>query len=103
MYGASDSWPRPFAVGVLALAAPTAGAGRASARLDLALDAYRFGYFLVDTIEVDTHGSGYLAAELLVRRADPEALVVRGPVDMDWLNALADRHRLVIRFSEERP
>jgi len=25
------------------------------------------------------------------------ALVTRGPVDTDWLHALADRHRLTIR------
>jgi hypothetical protein len=99
---ASDGWPRPFAVGVLALAPTTNSPGRTNARLDLALDTYKLGYFLVDTIEIDAHGTGYLAAELLVSRTTPDALVTRGPVDTDWLHALADRHPLVIH-SEERP
>jgi hypothetical protein len=101
MHGAPDTWPRPFAVGVLALASPADGADRAAARLDLALDTYKFGYFLIDTIEVDPQGTGYLATELLVSRADPDALVIAGPVDTGWLHALADRHRLVIRSREE--
>jgi hypothetical protein len=71
-------------------------AGRATARLELALDAYKLGYFLVDTVEIDTRGSGYLAAELLVSRTTPDALVTRGAVDDGWCHALADRHRLVI-------
>lgn len=105
MYGASGSWPRPFAVGVLALTAPPNGAGRTVARLDLALDAYKLGYFLVDTVEIDARGTGYLATELLVSRAAPEALVTRGPVDTAWLHALADRHRLMIHPYEvhQRP
>ena len=101
MYGASGSWPRPFAVGVLALTDTADGAARAVARLDLALDAYKLGYFLVDTIEIDDRGTGYLATELLVSRATPAALVTRGPVDTDWLHTLADRHRLTIRPCEK--
>jgi hypothetical protein len=103
MYGASGSPILPFAVGVLALAEPTDSTGRVLARLDLALDTYKLGYFLLDIIEISTHGTGCLATELLVSRATPDALVTRGPLDTDWLNALANRHRLVIRSGEEHP
>ena len=98
-----DDRPRPFAVGVLALGANPSGPDRTAARLDLALDTYKLGYFLIDTIEIDDHGTGYLAAELLVSHATPEALVARGPVDADWLHAIADRHPLAIHSSEEIP
>jgi hypothetical protein len=101
MCNASDGWPRPFAVGVLALGATPSGPDRTAARLDLALDTYKLGYFLIDTIEIDAHGTGYLAAELLVSHATPDALVARGPVDNDWLHALADRHPLAIHSGEE--
>lgn len=43
--------PLPMAVGVLALP-PTTDDHRNAARLDLALSAYKLGYFVVDTIEV---------------------------------------------------
>ncbi len=99
---APDAWPRPFAVGILAFAAPPDGAGRSTARLDVALDAYKLGYFLIDTIEIDAYGTGYLAAELLVSRTTPDALVTRGRIDPDWLRALTDRHPLVIHACEER-
>jgi hypothetical protein len=89
-------------VGVLALAAVESGTDRTAARLDLALDAYKLGYFLIDTIEIDAYGTGYLAAELLVSRTTPDALVTRGRLDTDWLHALADRHPLVIHTCEER-
>jgi len=42
MCGTSGSWPRPFAVGVLALD-PNDGARRSAERLSLALDAYKYG------------------------------------------------------------
>jgi hypothetical protein len=103
MYRASGSSPLPFAVGVLALAGPMDGRGHALARLDVALDAYTLGYFLLDIIEIDARGTGCLATELLVSRAEPDALVTRGPVNTDWLNALADRHGVVIRSGERRP
>ena len=102
MYRTPSSWPRPFAVGLLAFTEPTHGTGRTIARLDLALDTYKFGYFLIDTIEIDAYGTGYLAAELLVSRTTPDALVTRGRIDTDWLRALADRHPLVIHACEER-
>jgi hypothetical protein len=94
MHGAPGTWSRPFA-------APADGVNRAAARLDLALDAYKLGYFLVDTIEIDPQGTGYLATELLVSRTTPDAPITAGPVDTDWLHALADRHRLAIRTSEK--
>jgi hypothetical protein len=78
------------------------GARRAAARPDLALDTYKYGYFLLDIIELDPQGTGHLATELLIRRASPDALVARGPVEADWLHALADRHRLVVHPEETR-
>jgi hypothetical protein len=93
----SGSWPSPFAVGLLAFTDPADTTGRSVARLDLALDTYKLGYFLIDIIEIDLQGTGYLAAELLLNRAEPAALITRGPIDAAWLHALADRHRLVIR------
>lgn len=101
MRQASDSWPRPLAVGVLALVPAASGPDRTAARLDLALDTYKLGYFLIDTIEIDVLGTGYLAVELLVSRTTPDALVTRGRVDTDWLRALADRHPLTIHSSDE--
>ena len=103
MYGASGSPTLPFAVGVLALAEPTDSTGRAIARLDLALDTYQLGYFLLDIIEISTHGTGCLATELLVSRATPDALVTRGPHDTGRPNALANRHGLVIRSGVDHP
>ena len=100
---ASDGWPRPFAVGLLALGGGASGPDRSAARLDLALDAYKLGYFLIDTIEIDGYGTGYLAAELLISRTTPDALVTRGRVAADWLHAQADRHPLVIHSCDERP
>lgn len=97
MCGLSGSWPRPFAVGLLALQNPMDAAGRTTARLDLALHAYKCGYFLIDTIETNAAGTGYLAAELLVSRTDADAVITHGPVDDDWLHSVADRHRLMIR------
>lgn len=42
----------------------------------------------------------------LTARADgagrTDALITRGPIDVDWLHALAEQHRLVIRSCEER-
>jgi len=88
--------PRRFAVGVLALG-PVDAARRSAARLDLALDAYKLGYFLLDTVETTPAGTGYLAAELLLARSGADAIVARGPVDRDWLYAIADRLGLAVR------
>jgi hypothetical protein len=96
MCGAAGSWPRPFAVGVLALPDPQDAAGRSQGRLDVALDAYKLGYFLLDTIETGPDGVGYLTAELLAARTGADAVVARGPVDGDRLSGMADRHRLVV-------
>lgn len=74
--------------------------GQSRPRPRLALRAYTLGYFLIDTIEIDTHGTGYLAVELLVSHATPDALVARGPVDAAWLHSLADRHPLTIHSRE---
>lgn len=98
----SEGRPRPFAVGILAPGASTTGLDRTAVRLDLALDAYQLGYFLIDTIDIDTRGTGYLAAELLVSHTNPEALLTHGPVNTDWLRSLADRHPMAIHARERR-
>ncbi|HEY6794128.1 MAG TPA: hypothetical protein VI248_05550 [Kineosporiaceae bacterium] len=99
MCGAVGSRPRPFAIGVLAVDDGGKGGTPSEGRLDIALDAYKYGYFLLDTIETSPPGTGYLAVELLVSRSGADALVVRGCVDEGWLCAVADRHRLVVRRS----
>jgi hypothetical protein len=53
-------------VGVLSFEHREDGATDAAAELDLALDTYKLGYFLIDTIELDPVGTGALAVELLV-------------------------------------
>jgi hypothetical protein len=98
---AAVGWPRPFAVGVLGVGAEVAGPERSSARLGVALDTYKLGYFLIDTVEIDALGTGCLAVELLVSRTTPDALVVHGSVDSDWVQAVADRHPLQLHFGEE--
>ena len=97
MCGVADSWPRPFAVGVLALDKPGDADARRAGRLDVALDAYKYGYFLIDTVEAGPDGEGYLIAEMLAARTDADALVARGPVDYDRLGSIANRHRLLVR------
>jgi hypothetical protein len=101
MSGAAGSWPRPFAVGVLGPPDADDPVRRSRARLDVAMDAYKHGYFLVDTIETSGAGTGYLAAELLAGRTEADALVVRGRVDDDWLCSVADRHGLVVLRAQE--
>lgn len=96
MCDVSGSRSRPLAVGVLALH-PSDAAQRSAARVKLTLDAYRLGYLLLDTVEITPAGTGYLAAELLIARTGAGAVVVRGPVDRDWLHAVADRHGLDVR------
>jgi len=89
----SGSWPRPFAVGVLA----SDGGRRRRERLDLALDAYKLGYFLLDTVEVHDR-AGYAVAEALAARTDADAFVVRGDVDLPRLErAAADLRMRVCR------
>jgi hypothetical protein len=99
MCGAAGTWPRPFAVGVLALLVTAEGAARRAGRLDVAMDAYKFGYFLIDTVEAGRDGEGYLVAEMLAARTGADALVARGPVDLERLADIADRHRLLVRAS----
>lgn len=99
MCGVAGSWPRPFAVGVLALADPGDAAMRSAGRLEVALEAYKHGYFLIDTIETGPSGAGYLAVELLAARNGADALIARGPVDRNQLDGIADRQRLLVRSS----
>ncbi len=103
MYGFSGGWPRPFAVGVLALSDPDDEESRTAERLALAMEAYRFGYYRIDTVEVRRDGAGYEAAESLAARAGADAFVTRGPVDRGALGAAASRRRLVVHGGDPRP
>jgi nucleotide-binding universal stress UspA family protein len=102
MCGAAGTWPRPFAVGVLALADPddpNHAEARRAGRLDVALDAYKDGYFLIDTVETgDREGGGYPAIEALAARTGADALVVRGSADRPRLESVAARCRLMIIY-----
>src|SRR4051812_32997459 len=62
--------PRPFAVGVLALAPGVSEPDRWDARLEVALRAYKYGYFLLDVIEVEPRPGDptYLVIEELATR-----------------------------------
>ena len=97
MCAPTGTWPRPFAVGVLALPDTADAVARSAGRLHVALDAYKHGYFLIDTIEAGADGAGYAIAELLAVRTDADALVTGGPVDAARLLRIADRRRLVVR------
>jgi hypothetical protein len=95
----SPGLARPLAVGVLRLGPGLSDAQRREERLDFALKANHLGYFLLDTVEVhgsrDEHGHGQ--AEDLAVRADADAFVVRGAVDLARLTRIADRVRMTIR------
>jgi hypothetical protein len=92
-------WPRPFAVGILAMTGPDVAEHRPAERLRVAMDAYRYGYFLIDTIETGADGAGYVTAAVLAERTGADAFVTRGPVDDLRLAGIAGRQRLVVRAS----
>jgi hypothetical protein len=98
--GVSANGPRPFAVGVLSLAPSAGDADRREARLCLALRAYKFGYFLLDVVEVGgwPDDPGYAVVERLAARTEAAAFVVQGAVDLARLRRAADRGRMRIRF-----
>jgi hypothetical protein len=90
---------RPLAVGVLHVAPGVGEAERRELRLDFALGANAQGYFLLETVEVDggRNDPGYAHAEDLAVRADADAFVVRGAVDLRRLKVIADQVRMTIR------
>jgi hypothetical protein len=93
----------PFAVGVLGLDGdPADDELRRRGRLDLALDAYVLGYFLLDTIEVQEDGTGYALAEALAEHTEADAYVIAGPLDPDRLRQSADRLRMRVRSTNGR-
>ncbi|HEY6795141.1 MAG TPA: hypothetical protein VI248_10715 [Kineosporiaceae bacterium] len=72
-----------------------------SGRLEVAMAAYVWGYFLLDTIEVGAEegptGPGWSRVGRLASVAEAEALVVHGPVNPDVCDLLAAQLRLVVR------
>src|SRR3954466_6978071 len=93
--------PRPFAVGVLALAPGVSEPDRWDARLEGALRAYKYGYFLLDVIEVEPRPGDptYLVIDELATRTDADAFVVQGAVDLGFLREVADQIGRKIRCS----
>jgi hypothetical protein len=81
--------PCPFAIGVLRPTLCDELTFPRGDRFNLALDAYKLGYFLVDTIEVGPDGAGYDELERFAVRTGAEAFVVRGPVDRARVDELA--------------
>jgi hypothetical protein len=90
---------RPLAVGVLRIVPGLSEAERRDLRLDFALGANAEGYFLLETVEVGggRDHPGYARAEDLAVRADADAFVVRGAVDLRRLARTADQVRMTIR------
>ena len=95
----AGSRPLPMAIAVLGLPPTTADDARHAARLDLALLAYKLGYFVVDILEVspDADPAGYRRIERLAEQIDADAFVCRGAVDRPRLDQVADRIHMVIR------
>jgi len=83
--------PCPFAIGVLRSSSCGELTFPRSDRFNVALDAYKLGYFLLDTIEVGPDGAGYDELERFAVRTGAEAFVVRGPVERARLDELAGR------------
>jgi hypothetical protein len=91
--------PRPFAIGLVGV--PADGPlDQREERLQVALAAHALGYSLLDVIEIRPGDqAGYERAEELARRTDADAFVVRGALDHAVLTAMADRGRMLIRYS----
>lgn len=93
--------PLPLAIAVLGPAPGVTEEDHRKARLALALSAYQLGYFVLDIVEVAPGGqdsSGYTWVEALAERTDAAALVIAGAVDMELLDTVADRNRMVVRL-----
>jgi hypothetical protein len=88
-----------FAIGVLRVEPGSDEQVRREARLVLALHAHAQGHFLLDVVEVSGAGSdpGYATAEQLAARADAQAFVISGDVDLSRLRMVADRVRMTIK------
>src|SRR4051812_31237404 len=88
-----------FAIGVLRVDPGCDDEVRREARLRLALRAHELGHFLLDVVEVSGAGSdpGYATAERLAARADADAFVIGGEVDLPRLRGAADRVRMTIK------
>jgi hypothetical protein len=89
-----------MAVGVFGTVAQLRRAGRADARIHLALRANEEGYALLETFEVNGNPVKdevtYLAVEALSRRVDAAALLISGLVDEARLETIAADVRMVI-------
>lgn len=104
MAGVGNPGSPPFAIGVLRVEPGTGDEERREARLQVALRAHGFGYFLLDVVEVagGQADPGYEVLEQLAVRTAAEAFVVQGEVDLAWLRPAADRLRMIIRLPAPR-
>jgi hypothetical protein len=95
--------PLPLAIGVLSLPNATTQEDRRLARLSLALDAYKLGYFIIDILDITpgTDTSGYAWAKTLAQRTDADAFVCAGNICSEQLMPIANEIRMVIRDTTE--
>jgi hypothetical protein len=73
--------------------------------LEVAMAAYLWGYFLLDTVEIPVghspDGPGWSRVRRLATVAEAEALVVHGPVDRAVSDLLAAELRMVVRVARD--
>jgi hypothetical protein len=95
--------PLPMAIAVLSLPRATADDVRRAARLDLALHAYKLGYFVVDILDTGpgTSASLYGWIETLALQTDADAFVCSGPIDRAQIDAIAERAHMVVRTASQ--
>jgi hypothetical protein len=100
--------PAPFAIGVIVMPRESlegvGGRPTVTDRLAVALAAWRAGYFLLDTIEVDAEepvdGPGWARVWELAAATEPDRLFARG-VDVAELEPMASELRLLVRRVDE--
>jgi hypothetical protein len=95
--------PLPMAIAVLSLPRATADDARRAARLDLALHAYKLGYFVVDILDTapDTSASLYGWIETLALQTDADAFICSGPIDRAQIDEIAERAHMVVRAASQ--
>jgi hypothetical protein len=98
----SAARPWPLAIGVLGMPATIGVPDARVARVDLALHAYKLGYFLLDTLQVTSAPDAATRRwlEALARQVEADAFICAGPVDQGWVTELADLLRIVVRTVE---
>jgi hypothetical protein len=92
------SWS--LALGLMYASASATQAQRTQDRIDLAIRAADAGYALVETYETSGHGIqedlAFEALEMMATRLRTRALVYSGDVDLQRVNEVAKRIRLLV-------